>query len=363
MYCDLCVRGFHTYCVGVKEVLSATWLCLECKSSNEEVINQNLRTQQETPDDMIIDIMGKNEASRENENNLNKITKKIEDIDKDKIIAAIKEKMEKNKITQSKLALKLGSTQKEISRFLNNKGGWTRRSLIYKKLTEWVKIGSNDPIKLQESADYMIIDDFRNIEDDENKPTTSKSVSERKKGELKEIEDKDKDKIIAAIKEKMIKSKITQTKLALELGVSQGDISRFLNKQLGWIMRANIFEKLTKWIETGLTEKTEIEENESYFEKFIRCRNIGELIEETIGPFIVTRINKSQLPRPSESTSIDKIEILEIASQTKYSYCFINTNLLKNIEEGCEILILKYMFVKLTEKSPYFIRIVDIRVN
>jgi transcriptional regulator with XRE-family HTH domain len=345
MYCDRCVRGFHTYCVGFKEVLSATWLCLECKNSNEEAINRNWPITQETLDDMIIGIMGNNEASRENKNNLNKITKKIEDIDKDKIIAAIKEKMEKNKITQSKLALKLGFTQKAISRFLNNKGGWTTRSLVYKKLTEWIKIGS------------LV------LEDDENKPTTSKSVSERKKGGLKEIEDKDKDMIIAAIKEKIKKSKITQTKLALELGVSQGDISRFLNKQLGWTTRATIYEKLTKWVETEFTEKSEIEENESYFEKFVLCKNIGELIEETIGPFIVTRINKSQLPRPSESTSIDKIEILEIVSQTKYSCCFINTNLLKNIEEGCEILILKYMLVKLTEKSPYFIRIVDIRVN
>ena len=33
MFCDRCDRGFHTYCVGVKEVPSGSWLCITCKSN------------------------------------------------------------------------------------------------------------------------------------------------------------------------------------------------------------------------------------------------------------------------------------------------------------------------------------------
>lgn len=34
MFCDRCDRGFHTYCVGVKEVPSGSWFCLTCKTSD-----------------------------------------------------------------------------------------------------------------------------------------------------------------------------------------------------------------------------------------------------------------------------------------------------------------------------------------
>ncbi len=34
MFCDRCDRGFHTYCVGVKDVPSGSWMCARCKTTD-----------------------------------------------------------------------------------------------------------------------------------------------------------------------------------------------------------------------------------------------------------------------------------------------------------------------------------------
>lgn len=42
MFCDRCDRGYHTYCIGLKEVPNGTWLCKSCDSpSNENHENIN----------------------------------------------------------------------------------------------------------------------------------------------------------------------------------------------------------------------------------------------------------------------------------------------------------------------------------
>lgn len=40
MFCDRCDRGYHTYCVGLKEVPTGTWLCKTCDGPSNE--NENL---------------------------------------------------------------------------------------------------------------------------------------------------------------------------------------------------------------------------------------------------------------------------------------------------------------------------------
>jgi hypothetical protein len=30
LFCDLCDRGYHSYCVGLKEIPSGRWHCVEC---------------------------------------------------------------------------------------------------------------------------------------------------------------------------------------------------------------------------------------------------------------------------------------------------------------------------------------------
>lgn len=37
MFCDRCDRGFHTYCVGLDDVPSGSWLCTECVSWQDKV--------------------------------------------------------------------------------------------------------------------------------------------------------------------------------------------------------------------------------------------------------------------------------------------------------------------------------------
>lgn len=37
MFCDRCDRGFHTYCVGLGDVPSGSWLCTECVGWQEKV--------------------------------------------------------------------------------------------------------------------------------------------------------------------------------------------------------------------------------------------------------------------------------------------------------------------------------------
>lgn len=37
MFCDRCDRGFHTYCVGLEDVPSGSWLCTECVGWQERV--------------------------------------------------------------------------------------------------------------------------------------------------------------------------------------------------------------------------------------------------------------------------------------------------------------------------------------
>jgi hypothetical protein len=37
MFCDRCDRGFHTYCVGLGQVPSGSWLCKKCTLHNEKV--------------------------------------------------------------------------------------------------------------------------------------------------------------------------------------------------------------------------------------------------------------------------------------------------------------------------------------
>ncbi len=36
MFCDRCDRGYHTYCVGLKEVPTGTWLCKSCNAPVNE---------------------------------------------------------------------------------------------------------------------------------------------------------------------------------------------------------------------------------------------------------------------------------------------------------------------------------------
>lgn len=40
MFCDRCDRGYHTYCVGVKEVPSGAWLCSTCLTSEPKLQSQ-----------------------------------------------------------------------------------------------------------------------------------------------------------------------------------------------------------------------------------------------------------------------------------------------------------------------------------
>lgn len=37
MFCDRCDRGFHTYCVGVDQVPTGTWLCKQCAEFNDKL--------------------------------------------------------------------------------------------------------------------------------------------------------------------------------------------------------------------------------------------------------------------------------------------------------------------------------------
>ena len=37
MFCDRCDRGFHTYCVGLGEVPSGSWLCTECSGWQDKL--------------------------------------------------------------------------------------------------------------------------------------------------------------------------------------------------------------------------------------------------------------------------------------------------------------------------------------
>jgi hypothetical protein len=57
MFCDRCDRGFHTYCVGVKDVPSGSWLCLTCKSNET---NSNVKS---TPVKMRINSLLSTSAS------------------------------------------------------------------------------------------------------------------------------------------------------------------------------------------------------------------------------------------------------------------------------------------------------------
>lgn len=41
MFCDRCDRGFHTYCVGLKEVPSGSWFCKQCNTSETLPTNTN----------------------------------------------------------------------------------------------------------------------------------------------------------------------------------------------------------------------------------------------------------------------------------------------------------------------------------
>ena len=79
------------------------------------------------------------------------------------------------------------------------------------------------------------------------------------------------------------------------------------------------------------------------------------MIEETIGPFIVTKIDQTNSAKGKEPTSLGKIEIFEQNSKSVYSFCFINSYLLKNIETRSQIEIKKFMIVKLLEHTPKFI--------
>jgi len=40
MFCDRCDRGYHTYCVGVKDVPSGAWLCSTCLTSEPKLQSQ-----------------------------------------------------------------------------------------------------------------------------------------------------------------------------------------------------------------------------------------------------------------------------------------------------------------------------------
>jgi hypothetical protein len=46
MFCDRCDRGFHTYCVGVNDVPTGSWMCLLCSQviSNEQTNNTRTPT-------------------------------------------------------------------------------------------------------------------------------------------------------------------------------------------------------------------------------------------------------------------------------------------------------------------------------
>jgi len=37
MFCDRCDRGYHTYCIGLKEVPNGTWLCKSCDTSSSSM--------------------------------------------------------------------------------------------------------------------------------------------------------------------------------------------------------------------------------------------------------------------------------------------------------------------------------------
>jgi hypothetical protein len=85
MFCDRCDRGFHTYCVGVKEVPSGSWLCITCKSN--EAINTNTKS---TPVKMKINSILSNGGS----NNVSpaKRGRPIGSLNKPKIPQQVKDK-------------------------------------------------------------------------------------------------------------------------------------------------------------------------------------------------------------------------------------------------------------------------------
>lgn len=49
MFCDRCDRGYHTYCVGLKEVPTGTWLCKTCDGPLTTNENENLMSLVNSP--------------------------------------------------------------------------------------------------------------------------------------------------------------------------------------------------------------------------------------------------------------------------------------------------------------------------
>ena len=104
MFCDRCDRGFHTYCVGVKEVPSGSWVCLNCKSNDG---NNNIKS---TPVKMKINAILSNSASISQSSSPAKRGRPVGSLNKPKIPTPIKDSGSKliKDITQrnSKLLLR-----------------------------------------------------------------------------------------------------------------------------------------------------------------------------------------------------------------------------------------------------------------